>query len=314
MNQPKKITIVSPVFNEEAALPIFYNRLKKVIDGLGSQYECGILFTNNRSTDGTLEYIRSIQKTDESVHVITMSRNFGYTASVLCGITYAQGDAVVVIDADCEDPPELIPEFIAEWNHGFDIVYGLRQNRQEPWFTKMGRKLFYRVTRMIADHEFIADMAEFSLFTSRVRDQVVKVQTAHPFIRSELAYVGFNRKGIPYTREKRAAGQSYLNLFQLFYRAFAFIITASTFPIRLAGYAGVAITIFDFLALVFQIAGIELIELKTIALINMTYLVYAATFVPIYIARIYRNGMMRPNFIIDQTLSTVPGQHADHTS
>src|SRR4051812_31831903 len=123
------ISIVCPVFNEEAAVPLFYRRLREALGPLRHAYDFELIFTNNRSTDRTLEVVSGLRQADPTVQVLTFSRNFGYQASVLAGLRHAAGDAMVVIDVDCEDPPEMIPKFVAEWEKGFDVVYGLRGKR-----------------------------------------------------------------------------------------------------------------------------------------------------------------------------------------
>lgn len=296
----KLISIVSPVYNEEGCLPIFYKRLTDALAPNKDRYDFEIIFTNNASTDRSLELIRAWHAEDSSVQVVTLSRNFGYTPSVLAGITHAKGDAIIVIESDCEDPPEVLPRFIEEWERtGYDVIYGLRNQRSEPAWLTFLRKSWYRLTLLIADHDFILDMAEFSLFTRRVRDEIVKVQTQFPFIRSEIAYVGFRRKGVPYAREPRAYGQSHYNIFTLTVRALALILTASTFPLRLAAYLGTALLGFDLLVLLAHGLGGELASPTTVTLLNAMFAAYVLMFVSIYVARIYRNGMSRPTFIVD---------------
>lgn len=296
----KRISIVSPVFNEEGALPIFYPRLRKVLEPLRARYDFDIIFTNNASSDASLDLIRGYHAEDNAVQVVTLSRNFGYTASVLSGITHAQGDATIVIESDCEDPPEMLVKFIEEWESGgYDIVYGLRSERPEPFWLTFLRKAFYRITSRIADHELIIDMAEFSLFSRRVRDEILKVQTSFPFIRHELAYVGFRRKGIPYARELRAFGKSYLNIFSLIMSALPFVLTASTFPLRLCAYGGSMLLPADALALIARQMGWWETEFTGLLMINAMFLVYVGTVLPLYLARIYRGGWHRPTFIVD---------------
>ena len=313
----KLISIVSPVYNEEGALPIFRRRLTGALLPLRDRYDFEVILTNNASTDGSLDFIRSWHAEDSSVQVVTLSRNFGYTPSVLAGITYAKGDAIIVIESDCEDPPEILPQFIEEWERtGYDVIYGLRNQRSEPAWLTFLRKSWYRLTLLIADHDFILDMAEFSLFTPRVRDEIVKVQTQFPFIRSEIAYVGFRRKGVPYAREPRAHGQSHYSIFTLTLRALELILTASTFPLRLAAYLGTLLLGFDALVLATHWLGGEIATLTTVVILNAMFAAYAMMFTSVYIARIYRNGMSRPTFIIDwqQTILKSRGVDADDPS
>jgi polyisoprenyl-phosphate glycosyltransferase len=151
----KLISLICPVFNEEEATPLFYQRLTNVLAPLRSRYDFEILFTNNRSTDRTLEVLREIRKTDPAVQVLTLSRNFGYQASLHAGMSYVRGDAVIAIDADCEDPPEMIKDFLEKWEEGYDVVYGIRYDRDEWWPVKKLRGLFYRILRATADMDIV---------------------------------------------------------------------------------------------------------------------------------------------------------------
>ncbi|KIL97761.1 Glycosyl transferase family 2 [Paramagnetospirillum magnetotacticum MS-1] len=302
----KLISIIVPVYNEQEVLPIFFERLQKAVAPARERYDIEFIFTNNCSTDRTRELILGWRESDPNIHLITLTRNFGYVASVLSGLTHARGDAVINIDSDGEDPPELIARFIEGWEEGYDVVYGLRDKRAEPDILVKGRKAFYRFTRLIADNDFILDMAEFLLMTRRVRDEVIKIANSFPFIRNDIAYVGFSRKGIPYTREPRIAGQTHYNALSLFAGAVAFILTASTFPLRVVGYVGVPLLLVNMICL---LAGLVSPwgpgASGALAIANQSLLVYAVIFLSIYMARIYKNGMMRPTFIIDWERTTV---------
>ncbi|CAA7614511.1 glycosyltransferase family 2 protein [Magnetospirillum sp. SS-4] len=300
----KLISIIVPVYNEQEVLPVFFDRLQKAVSPIRERHDVEFIFTNNCSTDRTRDIILGWRETDPNIHLITLTRNFGYTASVLSGLTHARGDAIINIDSDGEDPPELIASFVEGWEQGYDVVYGLRDKRAEPDLLVKGRKAFYRFTRLIADNDFILDMAEFLLMTRRVRDEVIKIANSFPFIRNDIAYVGFSRKGIPYTREPRIAGQTHYNALSLFAGAVAFILTASTFPLRMVGYLGVPLLALDLLCILsspFRSGEAS----NTLIVANLALLVYAMVFLSIYMARIYKNGMMRPTFIIDWDRTTV---------
>ncbi|HIF02741.1 MAG TPA: glycosyltransferase, partial [Nitrospinaceae bacterium] len=203
----KKISVICPIFNEESTITLYYDRFQKAMACLKERYQIELIFINNCSEDNTMPIARGIHSQNSSVQIISLTRNFGYQSSVLCGLNFATGDAIVVNDVDGEDPPELIPKFVELWEKGYDIIYGKREKRPEFLGLTLCRKIFYRFTRAIADNDFILDMAEFSLFTRVVRDEVLKTKTSFPFIRNELAYVGFRQIGIPYNREKRIGGK-----------------------------------------------------------------------------------------------------------
>ena len=160
----KKISVICPVFNEGNTISLYYERFQKALSCLKDHYQIELIFINNCSEDNTLSIARNLHSQNSSVQIISLTRNFGYQASVLCGLNFATGDAIVVNDVDGEDPPELIPKFVELWGKGYDIIYGKREKRPEFFGLTLCRKLFYRFTRVIADNDFILDMAEFSLF------------------------------------------------------------------------------------------------------------------------------------------------------
>ena len=250
-SKKKKISVICPVFNEENTISLYYERFQKAISCLKDRYHVELIFVNNCSEDNTLSLARNLHSQNSSVQVISLTRNFGYQASVLCGLSFATGDAVVVNDVDGEDPPELIPKFVDLWEKGYDIIYGKREKRPEFFGLTLCRKLFYRFTRAIADNDFILDMAEFSLFTRQVRREVLKTKTSFPFIRNELAYVGFRQIGVSYNREKRIGGKGNYIGFPLIY------------------------------------------------IFNTMFLIAAVIFLSTYMARVYKNGIRRPIFIVD---------------
>jgi len=307
MNKPssekQKISVICPVFNEEETIPLYYERFQQAIACLLDHYEIELTFVNNCSTDNTLAAIKLLQTKDPTVQYITLTRNFGYQSSVLCGLTFATGEAIVVNDVDCEDPPELIPKFVEKWGEGYDIIYGRRGKRPEYPGLTLCRKIFYRLTRAIADNDFILDMAEFSLFSKRVRDEIVKIKTTFPFIRNELAYVGFRKIGIPYDREPRIGGKSnymgFKGMFRMIKFAVAGILTASTFPLRLIFYLAAPLLLINFIAVFSYFVNPEAIPINLIYMLNTMFLISAVTFLSTYMARVYKDGIQRAIFIVD---------------
>lgn len=299
----KLVSIVSPVYNEEHSIPILYERVQKAIANYRDRFDFEILFTNNASTDATAEIVARIREEDPSVQLLTLSRNFGYQASLQAGLTYAAGDAIVIIDVDCEDPPEMIPEFLHRWEEGYDVVYGIRKDRPEPWLIKQLRALFYHVLSASADMDIILFMSEFSLLTAEVQRAILSNQTSFPFLRSEIGYAGFARFGIPYRRQKRVAGETHYNLLSMTIFAVAGILTASTFLLRVPLY------VFPLLA--FGNAGLIIRDvvyggtagLRLAVVFDLIYIIGLLNVFGLYLARIYKNGMRRPNFIVNRKAS-----------
>ena len=192
---------------------------------------------DNASEDGTYDKILEIKKDWPSTYVIVQSRNVGYQKSLASGLQSVAGDLFVFIDVGCEDPPEMIGEFIDRHEKGgYDIVYGQRVNREEPQAINLARKLFYRILRAFADEEIILDMAEFALFTNEVREAVITEKSSFPFIRASIGRVGFQRFAIPYTRQRRIAGSSNYNFISMAIFAIAALLSSSTFFLRLPIY------------------------------------------------------------------------------
>ncbi len=297
----KLLSIICPVHNEELAIPLFYQRLKAVLNKLtGFSYE--LIFTNNRSTDNSLSEIHKLQKIDANVKVLTFSRNFGYQASILAGMTYANGDAAIVIDVDCEDPPELIEKFIEKWREGYHICYGIRGRRDEAIWVTWLRLLFYRVLKWTADTDIILDMAEFALLDRRVRNVLVSSKNTFPFLRAEIAYSGFKKIGIKYDRQKRIIGESHYNLWRMVIFGAAGIMSVSTFPLRMPIYFFPVLVSINILCLVMDV--MDLIHgLKFIVTIDLLYICGLLTAQGLYLARIYKNGIGRPVYIVDWDLT-----------
>lgn len=305
LNRKPVVSIICPVYNEERAIPLFYERLINAVAPLYERYEFELIFTNNRSTDGTLDIIRALHKKDPAVQILTLSRNFGYQASVLAGITHATGDAIIVIDVDCEDPPEMVPQFIAKWEEGYDIVYGRRANRPEPRPIVLMRKLFYRLLRLMADTDIVLDMAEFALVSSRVRDVMRDNKNSFPFLRAEIGYSGFSRYGISYDRQQRTTGKSYYNFWGMFMFGAAGILSISTFPLRIAVYAWPLVALANLVLLALDLAGLSGSAFRVLVTLDLLYGVALLTTHGLYLARIYKNNIARPVFIVDWKLSLV---------
>jgi len=309
-NTKKFVSIICPLINEEESIPIFYERLQTAIKSLKNTYDFELIFTNNRSTDRSLEIINDICKNDSMVSVLTLTRNFGYQRSMLAGLNHADGDVFIFIDVDCEDPPEMIPKFLEYWEKGFDIVYGLRDKRDyEPKIIEYSRKLFYRILNAVSDNESILDMAEFSLFTKEVRDVIISNKSTYPFIRNEIAFVGLRQKGIRYNRQKRAASKTYYNLIGMFQFGIAGILTASTFPLRLVLYLSIPILFTNLVFLFLNIFKNNSYPIDNIILLDLMFLIFSVPIVSIYLARVYHDVIARPKYVIDWKNSIISNRN-----
>ena len=305
------LAIVCPVHNEAVTIPLFFGRLRPVIDAVAGRYAVQLVFLNNASTDASLEAIARLRRHYPETYVVSMSRNVGYQRSLDCGLRTVTGDLFVVIDVDCEDPPELILDFLATHERGYDIVYGERVDRPEPVPVKAARKLFYRLLRGIADEEIILDMAEFSLFTREVRDAVIEENTSFPFIRAAIGRVGFRRAAIPFARQHRVAGTSHYNLVSMSVFAMAGILASSTLLLRLPLYVLPAwMALLGGLGAGFVETGSPWLALAA-ALVFAGYVGAALAFTALYVARSYKNGLHRPNAFIDRRNSVLQSTVTD---
>jgi dolichol-phosphate mannosyltransferase len=292
----KTINVICPVYNDEECINIFYDEIKKVINEQ-KNYNFKIIFSDNNSTDKSYHIISKICKLDKKVSLIKLSKNFGYQKSMFASLTALEADAYIFIDVDCEDPPEMINDFINYWEKGFDVVYGIRELRTEPKHLQLLRKLYYRLVRLISDYDFILDMAEFSLIDSKVRNELIKNNDTYPFLRNEIAYLGYRKYGIKYKRQARVAGKSNYNYWSMLTFGVTGMLTSSTFFLRINVFFLATIFIINILYL---ISGDKHgISLEFILISNLSYISYAVCFISLYISRIYKNTINRVRYSID---------------
>lgn len=292
------ISIICPVFNEQQNILPFYERIGKIIEHLADRYRFELIFTNNCSIDQTYMMIKDLHQTDERVKLLTFSRNFGYQASVLAGLTYARGDASVVIDVDCEDPPELILDFVQKWEEGYDVVFGVRRKREESRVVQELRRLFYWLLQKMGDYEVVRDMAEFSLITREVRQQILNNQSTFPFLRTEIGHVGFTRYGVDYIRQSRKLGKTHYNFLGMTIFAIGGILSSSTFLLRFSAIAGVCMLPVNLVLLILNFTTFSR-AFELLAALDLMYLVFTTAVLSIYTARIYKNGVHRPVYVVD---------------
>ena len=303
--QRKLLAVICPVYGEEETVPKFYERFRAVFSQLPQHYDYNLIFVDNGSTDGTRQRVKEIIGGNARVFLIALSKNFGYQRSVECGLRTARGDLYQIIDVDCEDPPEMILQFLEEHANGYDIVYGLRAHRDEPWLIRQFRKLFYRLTRFVADENFVLDMAEFSLITREVRDAILQENNSFPFIRASIGRIGFAIKGIPYRREQRIAGETHYNLGGMLVFAVAGILSSTTLFLRIPVYA---LPVWVLAMAAVGVAGVYAPgawSLPTLLALGFIFCGLTLTTISIYVARIYKNSLMRPNYVINRRESVL---------
>jgi glycosyltransferase involved in cell wall biosynthesis len=248
MPETIKLSVVVPVYNEEAVVRETCKRLKAVMDSLGEAYE--IIFVNDGSRDRTASIINEICETDPTIKFIDFSRNFGHQLAITAGMDYAAGEAVIVIDADLQDPPEIIPQMVQKWKEGFNVVYGKRlERRGETLFKKVTARLFYRLLRHLTDIDIPVDTGDFRLIDRNVCNALKLVNERSRYVRGIISWLGFRQTGVEFTREKRFAGETKYPLKKMLRFAFDAISSFSYKPLKLASYVGFFLSLFSFIYL-----------------------------------------------------------------
>jgi dolichol-phosphate mannosyltransferase len=311
MEKKKLISVVIPVFNEEENIVHCYNSLCKIINEI-PQYDFEFIFTDNHSTDRSFNLLLELASKDPRIRAFRFSRNFGYQRSIYTGYMKVQGDAAIAFDCDLQDPPELLPQFIAAWEQGNKVVYGIRRTRREGKIINITRKIFYRVINSLSEDYLPSDAGDFRLLDRCVLEQLRKIDDYQPYLRGIIASIGFQQLGISYDRQERKYGKSKFPLRAMFSLAIDGIISQSVFPLRIATYIGLSVSLFTFIGIVayliahfFQNA-VWPAGFTTVTVLILFSLSLNALFLGIigeYIGRIYHQVKKRPFIIIEASNS-----------
>ena len=235
----RKISIIIPAYNEEESLPKLYERLKNIIDQINN-YEFEVLFVNDGSKDKTIQIIKELRNNDNRICYVDFSRNFGKEIAMTAGLDYAKGDAVIFMDADLQDPPELIPELIKYWEQGYDDVYARRKSRKgETWLKKITSKMYYRVLQKLTKVEIQKDTGDFRLLDRRCVNALKKLRENSRNSKSMFSWIGYNKKEVLYDRDPRIAGKTKWNYKKLVDLAIDGITSFTTSPLRISTYISI---------------------------------------------------------------------------
>lgn len=246
----KKITILIPAYNEQDVLGHLYTRLNKLAE-TSADYQFEFLFVNDGSRDNTLEIIKSYALKDHRVSFVNLSRNFGKETAMLAGFDHASGDATVIIDADLQDPPELIPKMISFWEQGYDDVYARRSSREgETWLKKATSTLFYRILQKSTNVPIQVDTGDFRLLDKRCIEALRKMRESQRYTKGMFSWIGFKKKEIVYDRDPRAAGETKWNYVKLVNFAIDGITSFTTTPLRISSVLGFVISLIAFVFIV----------------------------------------------------------------
>ena len=248
-NDPKPVfSIVAPVFNEIGSVEEFYNAIVSVMVPLKQPWE--LMLVDDGSTDGSTNKIREFASKDSHVKPVIFARNFGHQVAVTAGLDYSSGDAVIIIDADLQDPPVVMLDLIKKWNEGFEVVYAVRRKREgESWFKLLTASMFYRLIYRITDVKIPLDTGDFRLIDRKVVDVLSQMRERHRFLRGMAAWVGFRQVGVEYDRKERFAGKTKYPFSKMLKLALNAITSFSYFPLQLATYLGFICAVISILAI-----------------------------------------------------------------
>ncbi len=306
MSQDKLVSLIVPVFNEIEVIDECYQRLTTVMRSLNA-YAYELIFVDDGSSDGSHARLLEKQKQDDHVVVIKFSRNFGHQIAITAGIDKAQGDAVVVIDADLQDPPEVIEKMITKWQEGYDVVYGIREKREgEGWLKLFTAAAFYRFLRMFTSIEIPVDVGDFRLMSARAADQLRQLREKDRFVRGLVSWLGFRQTGVVYEREERFAGETKYPFRKMAKFAVDGITSFSNVPLKLASWLGFLASLFAFLYLlsvfIQKVMGYTVEGWATI-MVAMLFLggvqLICLGIIGEYIGRIFNEIKPRPMYVIE---------------
>ena len=302
-----RFSIIAPIFNEAENIPALYPRIRDVMDQTGETWE--LILVDDGSQDGSTDLIRALHAQDARVRPVIFARNFGHQIAVTAGLDYSRGDAVVVIDADLQDPPEVILEMIQKWQEGYEVVYAVRSEREgETWFKEFTASLFYRLIYRITDVDIPLDTGDFRLIDRKVVAVMSQMRERHRFLRGMSVWVGFRQTGVTYKRVARFAGETKYPFKKMLKFATDAITSFSYFPLQLAMYLG------------FLAAGISILAIPVVVILRASgshaFFGQATTLIAVlflggvqlislgilgeYVGRLYDEAKGRPLYIVSE--------------
>lgn len=303
-------SIIAPIFNEYENIPELYRRVSAVMDSTGESWE--LILVDDGSSDGSTERIRELAAQDARVRPVIFARNFGHQIAVTAGLDYSRGQAVVIIDADLQDPPETILELIKKWKEGYEVVYAVRAEREgETWFKLFTASMFYRLIYRITDVKIPLDTGDFRLIDRKVVDVMNSMREKHRFLRGMSSWIGFRQIGVEYKRAARYAGVTKYPFRKMLKLALNAITSFSYFPLQVATYfgfisAGLAILAIPIVA-VLRLAGSHFFEGQTTTLISVLFLggvqLISLGILGEYVGRIYDEVKGRPLYVVREAPS-----------
>jgi dolichol-phosphate mannosyltransferase len=298
-----RYSVVVPVYDEQEVLRELYERLGRVLASLDDPAE--VVFVDDGSTDRSPEILRALQASDKRVRVVRLSRNFGHQAAITAGLAYAQGDMVAILDADLQDPPELLPTLFRTLEGGADVAYGVRYARKEGVAKRAAYFVFYRLLRAVAEVDIPADSGDFCAMTRRVVDHLNRLPESDRFVRGLRAWLGFRQVGVQYERDRRYAGVPKYTLLKLFKLSVDGLLSLSTAPLRLIAMIGLVISVLSFagiLVVLYRYLFTPYVpgytSLAVLVLLMGGIQLFTLGIVGEYVARVSRQVKSRPSFVV----------------
>lgn len=309
----KKISVVIPMYCEEEVADICYKRVVNNLKKLSDKYNYEIIFINDGSKDSTLEILKKIASNDNNVKIISFSRNFGHQAAVTAGIRNVTGDAIIIMDADLQDPPELFEGMIEKWEEGYEVVYGKRKTREgESIFKLLTARMFYNTLNKLSEIEIPKDTGDFRLVDRKVIDVIAILPEHNKFLRGLFSWVGFNQYAYEYNRVNRVAGKTKYPFKKMFKLATDGILSFSAKPLKIVGAIGIFSVIVSIIILIYSIVS-YMFKLNSLTpgwtsiMCTMTFIggiiLISLWMIGEYIARIYEESLGRPEYIIDELIN-----------
>lgn len=314
----RRLCIVVPVYNEAAVLPLLMPRLDAALASIPA--DIGVLFVDDGSTDATPQELARIANNDARIGVLRLTRNFGKEAAMTAGLDHAEGDAVVIIDADLQDPPEVIATFWRHFEEGADVVYGVRSSRAgESWLKRLTAATFYRVIDRMSDTPIPRDTGDFRLMSRRAIEALRQLRERHRFMKGLFGWVGFKQVPVPYHRDPRAAGKSKFNFWKLWNFALEGITSFSTVPLRIATYFGLLAATVAFVYGAVIVAKTLMFgepvrgypSLMSVVLFLGGVQLVALGIIGEYLGRMYEETKRRPLYLIGDAIRVAPDGNPD---
>lgn len=304
----KKISVIIPAYNEEESLPLLYERMRKLMEQM-NDYDFEILFINDGSKDNTIKIIKELRNKDNRICYLDFSRNFGKEIAMIAGLDYATGDCVIFMDADLQDPPELIPELVKYWEQGYDDVYAKRKSRKgETFLKKFTSKMYYKVLQSLTKVEIQRDTGDFRLLDRRCVNALKKLRESQRNTKSMFSWIGYNKKEVLYDRDPRVAGKTKWNYIKLLDLAIDGITSFTTSPLRLSTFIAIPTFIVLFIYFIYVIIKCFIIHVAIQAFQAIILLILFFSGIQIllfgivgeYLGRIFNETKNRPLYLVNE--------------